>query len=136
MRANTTGGQLSPQLSIWEDHDNVDNAYRNIDSTSPASSIGPNGEVIYTFEPPLTVTERQFVGFKFDYNGTHITGHTIAFVDVGEGNAPVSVHASVGQAEDFIPLDQDFPVISENNQYIPLISADFGEAYNYTCIII
>ena len=79
VRANTTEGRLSPQLTVWEDGSG-ENTFLNINSTSPTASIGPNGEVIYTFEPLLAVTERQFIGFKFDNNGTDLTGHTIAFV--------------------------------------------------------
>ena len=126
VRANTTEGRPSPQLSIWEDGA-VDNLYRDINSTIPTTSIGPNGQVIYTFEPPLAVTERQFVGFKFDNNVTDLTGHTIAFVDVGEGNAPVSIHASAEQSEAIIQLQDGNPFIIQSTRYILLISAEFGE---------
>ena len=128
----TTEGRPSPQLSIWEFEDAIgDNVYRNINSTSPTTSIGPNSQVIYTFEPPLAITERQFVGFKFDNNGTDLTGHTIAFVDVGEGNAPVSVHASAGQGEDFIQFQDGNPFVTQSTRYITLISAEFGESCIY-----
>ena len=130
VRANTTEGRPSPQLSIWEDGA-VENTYRDINSTSPTTSIGLNGEVIYTFEPPLAVTERQFIGFKFDNNGTDLTGHTIAFVDVGEGNAPVSVYASVGLGEDFIQFQEGIFFVNQSTRYIPLISAEFGESCIY-----
>ena len=129
VRANTTEGRPSPQLSVWEDGA-VDNLYCKINSTSPTTSIGPDGQVIYTFEPPLAVTERQFVGFKFDNNGIDLTGHTIAFVDVGEGNAPVSVYASSGQSEGFIQLNGS-PFVIQSTRYIPLISAEFGESCVY-----
>ena len=130
VRANTTEGRPSPQLSIWEFEDAIgDNVYRNTNSTSPTTSIGPNSQVIYTFEPPLAVTERQFVGFKFDNNGTDLTGHMIAFVDVGEGNAPLSVYASVGLlGEDFIQFQDGNPFVTQSTRYIPLILAEFSES--------
>ena len=128
VRANTTEGRPSPQLTIWEEGA-VENTYLNINSTSPTTSIGPNSQVVYTFEPPLAVTERQFIGFKFDNNGADLTGQTIAFMDVGEGNAPVSVHASVGQSEGFIQFQDRNPLVNQSTRYVPLVSAEFGESY-------
>ena len=56
-------------------------------------------------------------------------------MDVGEGNAPVSVHVSVGQSEDFIQLQDGDPFVILSTRYIPLISAEFGESCVYKLLV-
>ena len=135
---NTTQGQSPPDLFIWEEESA---ANIGVLSYVRANLTVPNGRFVetgirqlqvisYKFEPPLEVTEKQFIGFKFGFNASDQLSHPIAFVDVGEGNAPVSVYASCGQIETFIQLGQPGnPFVDQSTRYIPLISHEFGESY-------
>ena len=135
VRVDTTLGQLPPGLFIWQrvlsgDFSLV--SYERINLTVPSGRIVEtgNGQTSrYEFEPPLEVTQRQFIGFKFDFNTNDQLSHPIEFVDVGEGNAPVSVYASAGQSETFIQLQAGNPFVDQSTRYILLISAEFGESY-------
>ena len=134
VRVDTTLGQSPPGLFIWQrvlsgDFSLV--SYERINLTVPSGRIVETGDgqiSRYEFEPPLEVTQRQFIGFKFDFNTSDQLSHPIEFVDVGEGNAPVSVYASAGQSKTFIPLQPGSIFVNRATRYIPLISAEFGES--------
>ena len=136
VRVDTSQGQSPPGLFIWED---ISDYVINVVSYMRINLTMPNGRIVrtencklirYEFEPPLNVAERQFIGLKFDFNANDQLSHPIAFVDVGEGNAPVSVHASAGQSETFIQLQAGNPFIVQSTRYLLLISAEFGESFS------
>ena len=137
VRVSTTQGKSPPGLFIWEDGSSAIIgvvSYARVNISMPRGHIieTGNGHIIrYEFEHPLEVTQRQFIGFKFDFNTTNQLSHPIAFVDVREGNAPVSVYASAGQSETFIQLGQPGNLfVDQSTRYIPLISDEFGKSYS------
>ena len=133
VRVNVGVGQARPQLFIWEDMIQTSVPlimYERVSSNSPTSSIVESGSLdtlIYTFQPPLEVTEKQFVGFAFDHNGPNLLSHTIAFMDVGEGNASFSIHTSIKSSGFTFFPDFSSSFVIQTTRYIPVIAAEFGK---------
>ena len=146
VRVNTTIGQSPPDLFIWEDGI-VDPYITGVVSYVRVNLTMPNGHIVGKddrqviryefgeFKPPLEVTERQFIGFKFNWSSNIIypqneqISHPIALVDVGEGNAPVSVYDWSGQSETVIQFQHGYTDKGTLSKYIPLISNEFGKSY-------
>ena len=134
VRTNSSEGDSAPRLTLWEDITSVESAYRRIDDdVDPPTDqviLGQNlDRIVYTFDPPVAVMENQFVGFLVSFT-SKLHSHRIAFEDAGEGRAPVSIHTLT--TIDFIRVDNFFS--KEISQFIPLITAVFGEPF-YTLSI-
>ena len=109
-------------MSTWRDHTFTLSTtdFIRISESGSAAELTGNGPVYeYVLQEPVEVQEGDFLGFDLSPEGDEEL--QFVFLDLGDGNAPVSY------ARSFTAMTINTQLVTRNRRYVPLITAVIGE---------